>query len=156
MSILDDLFSLVDPNLANAYSNDPTKNRTTFINGLAKVKEQFENGKQPRGEKAMWSASNSVVAFTPKLNALPISLKGNETLYIPSERFPEFLKKLTDAASKGELDDHLKGDGEVIRTVRKSDGESKPRAPWSPERRARQEATLAARKAAKDKAAAKK
>ncbi|MDD1452675.1 hypothetical protein NHF48_019860 [Sphingomonas sp. H160509] len=153
--------ALVDEKLSEAFhyvAPDKTKHRKPFIAALDKAKAQFDDDKPPRGDKAMWSINNKVVHFTPKLGANPVKIhEGKSAFFIPSERFPNALAELRKDVEAGELDSELheaaEGDllaGGVKLSGHRVERSDKPaRAGWSPERRAKYEATQAAKKGGK-------
>lgn len=148
--------ALVDDKLSEAFhyvAPDKTRARKPFLSALDKAKAQFEEGKQPRGANALWSAKNNIVHFTPKLSGKPVAIEGKSEFFIPAERFPNAIAELRKEVESGALDDTLHdiSEGDPLAGGVKLSGhrlESKPqRAGWSPERRAKFEATQAAKKA---------
>ncbi len=149
---LKDFLSLVDDKLRDAFHKvvpDHTKARMQLIKSIDKATKQFNEGKQPRGASKWWSAQNNVVEFTPNLNGKPISIGGKTKSYIPAERFPNALDHLRASVEAGELDGQLAKsndtDATTPRKIREK-GEGGSGKGWSPERRARFEASIAARK----------
>ncbi len=157
MAFLKDALALVDDKLASVFStpaHDPEKARKPLLNGIAKTKTQFSEGKTKAPNK-WWSVNNNVVAFAPKLGDDPLMINGKPLLYIPAERFPEFLETLQAAVEAGEFDDELKNHGAGNATVRTP---RKAREPgtgggkgWSDSRREAFARTIQARKEAKAK-----
>lgn len=148
--------ALADKTLAEQYSYvapDLTKARKPFIAALDKAKAQFEEGKQPRGANAMWSAANNVVKFTPTAGGAPVEIEGETVHYFPAERFLEVLAELRKEVEAGTLDDALSVDPAKNpgRAAAAHSGEVKQRAGWTPERRAKMAQAAAAKKAAKAK-----
>lgn len=156
---LKSFLSLVDDKLAEAFhyvAPDKTKHRKPFIKGLDKVVEQFEEGKPRGGASAQWSANNNVVHFTPKLVNVPVTLEGKNEFFIPTERFRDAIVELRKEAEAGELDDALHEAYEgaskgSARETRRDSSTGSVRAGWSDERRAKFQASVAARKANKTK-----
>lgn len=158
---LKDFLTLADDKLAEAFeyvAPDKSKHRTPFLRGLDQVKTQYEEGKPRGGNSAQWSANNNVVRFTPKLVGKPVAIGGKTEFHYPSGRFGDALADLRKAVEAGELDDALHEAFEgMVREQEKRDG-GKPRDPsigsvragWSKERREKFEASVAARRAAKD------
>lgn len=149
--------ALNDKTLAEQYAYvapDKTRHRKPFLNGLTRAETAFNEGKQPRGESAQWSAANNIVRFTPKLGTSPVAIEGETVFHIPAERFPNAIAELRKSVEAGELDDTLhaiveKGGSGKVRVARDPNAGS-VRAGWSEERRARFAATQAAKKAAKE------
>ncbi len=160
MSILDKLHALIDPKLKDTFDKkayDPAKDRQWVANRLEATKTQFASTETTRGGgKRWWQLANGVVAFSPtRRDGHPLVINGQTTLFIPSERFNDFLATMTEAVNAGEFDKEFEADTTAGTTVKVKT----PRAPrassgeagkgWSEERRARFAATVAARKAAK-------
>ena len=138
---LSDLLKLADDKLAELFhkkQHDPEKARRPILKGIDRTRNQFESPSPTKGKK-WWKVSNNVVEFSP-----PFPIGGKTTHYVPSERFPDYLTQLHGAVSAGELDDSF--GTAPVRTPRKSGAGSKA---WTPERRARFAASVAARKAKK-------
>ena len=142
---LSDLLKLADEKLADLFhQKQPNleKTRKPILRGIDRTRNQFESAIPIRGKK-WFKVSNNVVAFSP-----PFEIGGKSSHYIPSERFADYLAHLRQAVEAGELDDSF---GQAPVTKRK------PRAgggkPWTPERRAKFAASVAARKKTKTKKA---
>jgi hypothetical protein len=160
MAGLKGFLDLVDAKLEQAYAYvapDHTSHRKPFLRGLDKVIEQFESGKPRGGASRQWSANNNVVRFEPKLLANPVKVDGKTVFHIPAERFTHAIGELRKSVEAGDLDEAL---GEAYAGGVKASGEREARQPrqrsagsvrtgWSEERRAKFEATQAAKKAAK-------
>lgn len=150
---LKDILALVDDKLADVFHStkpDPAKLRAPAIKRLDTAKTQFLATEPQRGRK-IWRAKNNVVEV-----ALPFALNGEATVYVPSERFPDFVDKLKAAVEAGELDAELVtaaegGEAPAATSGRKrrGTGTSNPNKAWTPERRERFQASIAARKAEK-------
>lgn len=151
--------ALVDDKLSEAFAYvapDFTKVRATFLRGLAKVESTFNEGKQSNNPQSQWSANNNVVRFTPKMMSAPVKLHGKDEFHIPSERFLNALAELRKEVEAGEHDTvlHEAESGAMKASAgRGSDARMQQagsvRAGWSPERRAKYEATQAAKKGGK-------
>lgn len=151
---------LVDAKLEQAYAYiapDNSQHRKTFLRGLDRVVEQFESGKPRGGASRQWSANNNVVRFEPKLLGNAVKVDGKTVFHIPAERFVGAIGELRKSVEAGELDEAL---GEAYSKGVKASDEREARQPrqksagsvrtgWSEERRAKFEATQAAKKAAK-------
>ncbi|SFP94502.1 hypothetical protein [Sphingomonas rubra] len=148
---LEDFLALADDSLKTAYhkaSFNIEKARADVVTRLKKAEEQFMATEPARGRK-MFKVNNNVVELT-----LPFNVDGKNVLYIPSERFVDAVKKLSDAVGKGEVDKEIEAGAP-------SEPENKPRARapratgsgggkgWTDERRARFAETIAARKASR-------
>jgi hypothetical protein len=149
-----DLLSLADDKLKDVFSKreyDPSRDRARHLKMIEGDERSFGNPEPMRGKKA-WKASNNVIEYTSRF---PID--GKTTHYVPSERFGDFLSKLKALITGGTFDKDFEaaaGNGETTpratRTPRKPRDPNAPaKAGWSDERRARFEASIAARKAAK-------
>ena len=144
---LRDLLKLIDSKLSDTFNQksfDPAKARAPLLKHIEVTKRQFASTEPVRGRKA-FKVSNSVVEYRP-----PVPIEGHSTCYIPSERFDDFLNALKTTVEAGELDKALAepvAPTAQLQTTR--GGAGKKRAGWSPERREKQAAAIAARKAAK-------
>lgn len=153
---LKDVFSLIDDKLADVFhaqKYDPAKDREKLIKRLEGTKTKFLQTEPVKGRKD-FSVSNNVVEFRPTLpNGAALTLNGRDVAYVPSERFENVIDKLIAAVRAGEIDDQLEGKEAAKRSTTKAP--RKPRSDagsgWSDERRAKFEATMAARKAATKK-----
>jgi len=158
---LKDLFGLIDDKLADVFhakKADPVTLRAPVLRALERTRDQFLATEPARGPKWI-RISNGVVAFTPTLRGgHPLPINGQTTVYVPSERFIEFLDRMTEAVEAGEFDAELENPGNgagqtakvKVPTTRKPRDPNAPRkAGWSDERRAKFAATVAARNVAK-------
>ena len=107
---LKDLIGFIDDTLANVFhakAPDPAKLRAPVLKAIARTRTQFLQTEPVKG--ARWfQVNNNVVAFTPRLRGgAPLPINGQTTVFIPSERFPEFLDRLTAAVEAGEFDDEI-------------------------------------------------
>jgi hypothetical protein len=157
-SILEKLHALIDPKLEETFNQkayDPAKDRQWVVSRLESAKTQFASTEGGRGGgRKMWKLANGVVAFSPvRRDGMSLVVNGQTTVFIPSERFNDFLNAMVEAVNAGEFDKELIADATTGTTVKVA---SKPRAArassvggagWSDERRARFEASIAARKA---------
>ncbi|MDH7971052.1 hypothetical protein QH494_02565 [Sphingomonas sp. AR_OL41] len=144
---LQDLLKLVDDKLADVFAakpHDPAKDRAPLLKGIDKTATQYANPEPVKGRK-WWKAANNVVAFAPQHNGAAFPIGGKETVYVPSERFPDFLKAFKASVEAGEFDAQLKGGTTPVKAATAGT----KRAGWSPERRAAQMAAIAAKKAKK-------
>lgn len=152
MSSLDDFLKLSDDRLAKDHSTpafDAVRARAGLVKVIDRAASTFTEGKTS-GRKA-WSVNRGVVELT-----LPVEIGGKSTYYIPSERFPDALAKLKKAVEAGDVDADLEAQADNVddprpKAIRR---QSAPREggsgrTWSPERKAKFAATIAARKAAK-------
>ena len=143
-----DLLSLADDKLKETFAKreyDPTKDRAKHVKAIEGDERSFGNPEPTKGRKA-WKASNNVVEYTSRF---PIG--GKTTHYVPSERFSDFLERLKNLITEGHFDKDFEtaaANGEAA--PRASRAPRKPReggsSGWSEERRAKFEATMAARK----------
>lgn len=156
MAFLADALKLVDDTLGTTFAKpafDAEKARRPLIRGIEKTKTQFTEGKT-KAPRRWWDVSNNVVAFSPTLEGQPLQINGKDILYIPTERFVEFLDTVRAAVEAGEFDDELKNGGQgdaSVKTPRAARAKKEPGSGsgWSEERRARFAASIEARKKAK-------
>jgi hypothetical protein len=148
---LKDFLALTDSTLEKDFSTpafDVNAAREKVLKIIDKANEQF--GSEPTRGPKRWKVNRNVVEFS-----LPVEIEGTSTFYIPSERFPDALKKIRAAVAAGEADsmlDNMKGEETTRAKVGKIMGERRQRAGWTDERRERQRASIEARRFAKDKA----
>lgn len=159
MSVKDTLASFIDnTGLSEVFHRkeaDPVRVRKPLIDGIEKAKTQFEAG-NTKGAR-WWKASNGVVALTVKVGGNVFDINGVQTNHMPQERFVEFLGKFRKAVESGEFDAELATHGEGDAKVHIAKAPRKPREAgsgggsreWTPERREKFAASIAARKAAK-------
>lgn len=152
---LKDLLALMDNGLESVFHKkayDPQKDRQWVVDRITKASTQFASTESTRGGGARWwKLSNGVVAFSPtRKDGAPLIINGQTTNFIPSERFEDFLRSMAIAVTGGEFDAELSSESTAGKTVKIKT----PRSPssgggkgWSPERKAKFEATIAARKA---------
>lgn len=137
---LKEFLAFVDDKLEKVFSEkkpDPAKAREPAIKAVDLTLKQWGQTEPVRGRK-YFKVNNSVVAFTP-----PFTIGGKTTVHLPSERFPDALKALRASIEAGELDDELvSGAGKSGGSSRGGSGKG-----WTEERRARYQASVAARKA---------
>lgn len=163
MAALKDLLSFIDDKLGTEFNKpefDPEKARAPLIKGIDRSKEQFEQGKTKVPHR-WWSVNRNVVEFEPRVKGNAIEIGGKPLLYIPAERFVEFLASFKAHVEAGQFDKQLEEMPITVTSHMRSESGEKPvRArreggggrEWTPERRAAYQATIAARKAAKETA----
>lgn len=158
---LKNMIALVDDKLADIFHTrkpDAAKIRSPVLKAIKRTLSQFSEGRVVGGPK-WFKVSNGVVAFTPTLRGgHSLQVDSQATVFIASDRFPEFLDHMQAAVQAGEFDDQL-ADRDIgarpTAEVTKSEGRKTrdPNAPrkegWTDERRARYQETMAARKAAR-------
>lgn len=157
MSFLTKLHALIDPKLEETFNQkayDPAKDRAWVVSRLEATKTQFASTETTRGGgKKMWKLSNGVVAFSPvRRDGMSLVVNGQTTVFIPSERFNDFLAAMTEAVQAGEFDKELTSDttaGTSVKVARKPRASSGGGTGWSDERRAAFNASIQARKTAK-------
>lgn len=138
---LKNLLALVDDKLRDTFERKPFNHeaaRNALKKRLQTAHDQFASATPTKGRK-LFKIANGIVEFSS-----PVPIEGKATLYMPSERFPEFLGTLTQMISRGEFDKELEA-GETTST-NKLGIERPKRKGWSPERRAAFEAAQAAKK----------
>lgn len=147
---LKDLLALADDKLADVFhtkSYDPAKDRGKHIKAIEADAASFGNPEPTRGRKA-WKASNNVVEYTSRF---PVG--GKTTHYVPSERFGDFLEKLKNLVTEGTFDSDFEAASKSEGGAKVARAPRKPRegggAGWSEARRAKYQASIDARKAAK-------
>ncbi|MDG2532045.1 hypothetical protein P6144_00145 [Sphingomonas sp. HITSZ_GF] len=143
MMALKDLLELADDKLHELWAKKPydyEKERKAMIRRVDKARDQHLSATPTKGKK-IFTVKNGVAQVT-----LPFSIAGKSTFHVPSERFVEWLDHLKDSLTKGELDKELEArDTQPGRTSTAP----KTGAGWSPERRAKFDAKIAERRAAK-------
>ena len=156
---LKDLLALADKKLHDVFHTkayDPGNDRERTVLRIEDQRAKFLATEPARGKKD-FVVQNNVVQYCPVVpRAGALSVGGDTTLYIPSERFVDFLDTLKTEIANGNLDRDLEaahGDQATAtktqrapRAARPSDGKG-----WSEERRARFAASIEARRAAKEK-----
>ncbi|PTW49326.1 hypothetical protein C8J25_101834 [Sphingomonas faeni] len=157
MSFLEKLNALIDPKLKETFERkayDPAKDRKWLVGRLEASKTQFGSTETTRGGGAKWwKLANGVVAFSPtRSDKMPLVVNGQTTLFIPSEHFVTFVDHMIAAVNAGEFDKELTSDTTngttvKVRVPRKAKEPGAEPTGWSAERRAKFDATMAARKA---------
>lgn len=134
----------------NETKPDPAKLRKPILKRLDATINQLEATEPTKGRK-MWSLKNGVVRLD-----LPFAVGQESSFLIPSERAVDAVRELRASIESGELDDALlaSNEGGTVeakpkRQRKTGGGDGAPG--WSPERRARFQASIEARKAAQQK-----
>ena len=143
---LKELLALADKKLAEVFHQkapDPSKARKGVLKSIDTTASQFASATPTRGRKR-FAINNGVVEYKPGF-----AIDGEETFYVPSERFSDFLTKLKANVESGELDTALVA-GESSTSGSKRTGK---RGPLSPEALASRRAKIEARKASKGQGA---
>ena len=135
------------------------------VDPIVKAKEKLSDGikncikliqaKEDNPARGWFSTKGNMARVTLRVGTKILPINGNEYNVVPKERLLDFYKGALDAVSKealdGDIRDLLKPDpikvGLFMSNKRADAG--KPRAPWTPERRAKQAASIAARNAKK-------
>lgn len=147
-----DLLALADNALHAVWSKpaekpyDPTKDRAKIIKGIEKTKSDYESATPTKGKK--WIVMRNGVAKI----TLPFAIAENGSEFlIPAERVPDFLATLKKEVEAGSLDQDIKAGKPATgtTTARKPRAASSGGTGWSPERKAKFQATIAARNANK-------
>lgn len=161
---LKDILALVDDKLADIFKTvayTPDRDREKFAARIDATKTKFLATEPARGKKD-YSVANNVVEYRPSLGGAPVKIGGKDVIYIPAERFVHFLDGLKAVVAAGELDKELEAASKdaPASTRGLERGDTPPRAKrtktegggtgWSPERKAKYAATIAARNAAKN------
>ena len=112
--------NLIDNTLGTDFNKpayDPAKGRAKMIKVIDKAAEQHREGKTPPA-RAWKLGSNGAISFSPKLSGSPVLIRGQETNYVPAERFQDFLSGMKAAVQAGDLDDEIKAalEGETAGT----------------------------------------
>jgi hypothetical protein len=128
---------------------DPTvAMKARMISGIEKVLDTIDDGEQSHRGWYMMKGDVAKVSVRVGLKLLPIEGNGYNTL--PRENLFDFYEGVLTSIQDGELDEEIKAllshdqSQPPVARARRSDA-GKPRAPWSPERRAAYEATVAAK-----------
>jgi hypothetical protein len=156
---LKDFLKLNKPELREKFAAKPydaERARGPIIKALDKASDQYASATPVKGRK-MWKSNNGVIELT-----LPFEIEGETVATFEPDEFFDALKHLKEAVAGGELDDAIKAANEADpATAATSTTTRKARAPrptstgggngWPEERRAKFNATIAARKAAEGK-----
>jgi hypothetical protein len=157
---------LADSKLRKAFEEvapDFTKDREKAVKRIMATKEKFTATEPIRGRKDYAIGGGNVVQFALMHNGTPVVIDKQDSFFVPAERFPDFLDAMAASVTAGELDKELAANGEtgtvssqmkavgvgIVRHRAPRSDAGQPREGWTPERRAKHAATIAARKAAK-------
>ncbi|WP_114227028.1 MULTISPECIES: hypothetical protein [Sphingomonas] len=113
---LKSLLALADDKLEEIFNrkpHDPSKDRKRVTKMIDRTERQFASVDPVRGRKN-FTVANNTVKFTPGF-----AVGGKSEHYVPSERFPEYLKHFRSAVEGGELDDAI-GAGEAAPVKRRA------------------------------------
>lgn len=128
------------------------KLRAKLLQSIETAKRQFQATEPAKGKK-MFKVNNSVVAFSPTIGGNALSLAGKTTLYMPSERFPDFLDALSTDVREGKLDELLEQSME-IGSIKSGTPAKRVRAPMTDEARENMRRAAQAREARRREGAA--
>jgi hypothetical protein len=157
---LKDIIAKLSPDNAKLFHDDPDAARRPMLERLAKNREAFlDPSKRVRGR---WFeiGNNSMVAFSPQRpDGQPIVIDGQSVTFWKADEFPGVLDSFEAAIAAGEIDAQLESNTPAGASLPARELKAaKKRAPrsdagqkreWTPERRERFAATIAARNAAK-------
>jgi hypothetical protein len=155
---LRDLFGFLDDKLEMAFNTKPrdaVKARKPLLAGLDATYDHYESGRL-RVTNKWWTASNGVVAFSPKVHKTPLIMNGKTTNFIPADRFTEFLTVMKAEVEAGELDAMIEaienGTGNAGSSVAVPTAAPRTRAPMSDQAKANMREGRARAKAAREAA----
>ena len=124
-------------------AHDPAKGRAKHLMWLQRTHDQFHATEPRRGRKS-YSVKNNVVKLTT-----PFAVEGKTEHHIPFEQFPAALKSLRSEVETGKHDAAIAAaaasSGKTL-GIGRSGASGKA---WTPERRARYQKTIAAKRAGK-------
>ncbi len=139
MATIKDLRKLIDVTaIEKTNVVDPLKARKDMVQKVAKAITTFKENPKAKGKKLFRLKNAGVVITLPFETGAEIDLKdGTRGIPTSMDKAEETLKLVQELLEQGDFDGQL-----ASNVVRERSG-------WSPERRAKQEATIAARKAKK-------
>ncbi|RYE94105.1 MAG: hypothetical protein EOO77_44625, partial [Oxalobacteraceae bacterium] len=156
---LKDIIAKLSPENEKLFHHDPNAARRPMLERLAKNREAFSDpSKKVRGGKWFTVGNASMVAFTPtRPDGQPIIIDGKSVTFWPASDFPGILDAFEAAIVAGELDDQLEGttpagaslpERELTKPTRQraKRADAGAKREWSPERRAKFAASIAARR----------
>lgn len=120
-----------------------------MINGIEKVLDVIDDGEE--SHRGWYVVKGDIAKVSVRIGQKLMPIEGNEYNTLPRDHLFDFYEGVLSSIQSGEFDEEIKelvADGRVLPSAsraRRADA-GKPRAPWSPERRAAYEATLAAKK----------
>jgi hypothetical protein len=123
------------------------KRREKVLAGLDTTIAQLKTSTETAPPRAWFSFVGDLAKVTVKVGNKIVRIEGADYNAVPRERASDFYKDIRGDVVKGELDKQLEFASGLSGTV--SGGAKPARAGWSPERRAKQEATIKARNASK-------
>lgn len=134
---LKDLVGLIDNKLKDVFASkpyDPTAARKPVLKAIERTEEQFGAVPPSKAPNKWWKAANNVVEFSPKVGGSPLLINGEATNYIPSERFPDFLKAFRQAVEAGDFDKEIEAGGKGSAKVSVPGGSGRARKSSLPPR----------------------
>lgn len=104
---LEDIVSTVAGSIRNAAgggTTDPAILRGPVLDQIARVQNAWGDGRS--GATDDWfSRDGDLVAFSPRLaSGAPLTIDGQTTVFVPAERFPEYLVKMREQVEAGVFD----------------------------------------------------
>lgn len=130
-----------------------TPRRTRIANSIDKLIEAAKAGEEKARGKVFEVRDDLAKAYV-RHGGKNLVLEGQEFFYVAKDKLAAFYETVKEQILAGEHDDAIKaldGDNKGSRTT-SNEGKRKGDYGWSEERKARFQATLAAKKAAKEKA----
>lgn len=126
--------SLIDKALGTDFDKpqyDPEVGRKKLVKQIDLAAKQHQEG-TTRAPNRAWKAGGPsdkpAIRFAPKVDGKPVLLDGDAQVFIPAERFQEFLKHLKTSVQDGELDAEIKA---ALESEKPTTTASKARAPRS-------------------------
>lgn len=120
-----------------------------MISSIEKVLDGIDDGEQ--SHRGWYTMKGNIAKVSVRVGLKCMSIEGHDYNTLPSEHVFDFYEGVLTSIQDGELDEEIKAllsgdrDQPTIARAQRADA-GKPRAPWSPERRAMYEATVAAKK----------
>jgi len=157
---LKDIIAKLSPDNEKLFHHDPDALRQAMLDRLVKNRDAFNDpSKRVRGR---WYeiGHSQVVAFSPtRPDGQPIVIDGQSVTFWKADEFPGILDAFEAAIVAGEIDDQLEGSTPAGASLparelkapkkRAARSDAGQKREWTPERRERFAATIAARNAAK-------
>lgn len=107
-----DFLELIDNTLGTHFNSpkyDPAVGRNKLKLVIATAAKQHADSATGGAGRRTWKlGNNDAISFAPKLGGRPVLINGNETNYVPADRFQAFLSGLAAAVEAGDLDDEIK------------------------------------------------
>lgn len=123
--------------------------KAKMISGIEKILDVIDDGEPSR--RGWYIMKGDVAKVSVRVGQKLMPIEGKDYNTLPRDNLFDFYEGVLTSIQAGEFDDEIKdllADDRILQSApraRRADA-GKPRAPWSPERRAAYEATLAAKR----------